>query len=41
MDSIECLEETLSELGEDTDMDDEQAKWVLGEWSCKLFQARD
>ena len=37
MDSIECLQETVSELAGETAMDDEQAKWVHGERSRALF----
>ena len=37
-DAIECLQEMVGELADETDIHDEQAKWILGTWSQTPFQ---
>ena len=34
MDAIKCLQQMTSQLAEEAEMDDKQAKWFVGEWLC-------
>ena len=37
-DAVECLQQMVSELADETDIHDQQAKWILGKRSGMLFQ---
>ena len=38
-DTIECLQQMLSELADETDIYDDQERWILGKRLHKLFKA--